>query len=376
MASSHSVTGGVYKARERIHRRMADRRLLAIPASCRRHVCRPGHKGHDDLTSSSPSSGLSPAVCSGHAPPVSAFPKAPLSFKRIRGMSSPGGILNALATALHGSIRTTPSIHRLRLGLLGYLIPFAPLAFVSQCQCRPSRVLSPLVFFPISTHFTAPPEIPSAPTVLQLDALRPIIPDNACILCLTAAAGTELADAYSPDTVIASSPGKEESGPCLSPSVADHPLGPATDHRLGKLLPHQLANQTRAPPRADSSFCSSAYGVLAAVSSCCSPPKGRFLRVTHPSATGNTTSRPTCMYKADSEFSCIPRRNLYPCASYSPGVRSQKYSPPARPSIPLASYTLSILIRSRHQNRKTHIGFRGNQARTDDFHRVKVTLYR
>ncbi|KAK9222241.1 hypothetical protein WN944_010675 [Citrus x changshan-huyou] len=50
MASSHSVTGGVYKARERIHRRMADR----------------------------------------HAPPVSAFPKAPLSFKRIRGISSPG----------------------------------------------------------------------------------------------------------------------------------------------------------------------------------------------------------------------------------------------------------------------------------------------
>ncbi|KAI5570992.1 hypothetical protein BDE02_11G063600 [Populus trichocarpa] len=76
---------------------------------------------------------------------------------------------------------------------------------------------------------------------------------------------------------------------------ADHPLGPATDHRLGKLLPHQLANQTRAPPWADSSFCSSAYGVLAAVSSCCSPPKGRFLRVTHPSATGNTTFRPTCM---------------------------------------------------------------------------------
>nr|GEV46790.1 carotenoid cleavage dioxygenase 1 [Tanacetum cinerariifolium] len=106
-------------------------------------------------------------------------------------------------------------------------------------------------------------------------ALRPIIPDNACILCITAAAGTKLADAYSPDIVIASSPGKEESGPCLSPSMADHPLGPATDHRLGKLLPHQLANQTRAPPRADSSFCSSAYGVLAAVSSCCSPPKGR-----------------------------------------------------------------------------------------------------
>ena len=31
--SFHGVTGGVYKARERIHRRMADRRLLAIPTS-------------------------------------------------------------------------------------------------------------------------------------------------------------------------------------------------------------------------------------------------------------------------------------------------------------------------------------------------------
>ncbi|KAL5067663.1 hypothetical protein RYX36_018550 [Vicia faba] len=89
-----------------------------------------------------------------------------------------------------------------------------------------------------------------------------------------------------------------ESGPCLSRSVADHPLVPATDHRLGKLLPHQLANQTQAPPWVDSSFRSLAYGVLEAVSSCCPPPKGRFLRVTHLSATGNTTSHPTCMCKA------------------------------------------------------------------------------
>ncbi|KAK1405783.1 hypothetical protein QVD17_42519 [Tagetes erecta] len=189
MASSHSVTGGELQPAIRTEDGFLE---LAHPRGIAT-LC-PGH-------------------CSTHAPPVSAFPKAPLSFKRIRGMSSPGGILNALATALHGSIRTAPSIHRLRLGLLGYLIPFAPLAFVSQCQCRPSRVLSPLVFFPISTHFTAPPEIPSAPTVLQLDALRPIIPDNACILCITAAAGTELADAYSPDTVIASSPGKEVHDP-------------------------------------------------------------------------------------------------------------------------------------------------------------------
>ncbi len=32
----HGVTGGVYKARERIHRSIADQRLLAIPTSCRR----------------------------------------------------------------------------------------------------------------------------------------------------------------------------------------------------------------------------------------------------------------------------------------------------------------------------------------------------
>ena len=36
VANFHGVTGGVYKARERIHRRMADRRLLAIPPSRRR----------------------------------------------------------------------------------------------------------------------------------------------------------------------------------------------------------------------------------------------------------------------------------------------------------------------------------------------------
>ena len=36
VASFHDVTGGVYKARERIHRSMADLRLLATPSSRRR----------------------------------------------------------------------------------------------------------------------------------------------------------------------------------------------------------------------------------------------------------------------------------------------------------------------------------------------------
>ncbi len=41
----------------------------------------------------------------------------------------------------------------------------------------------------------------------------------------------------------------QESGPCLSPSVADHPLRPATRLRLGRPLPHQLADATQAPHR-------------------------------------------------------------------------------------------------------------------------------
>ena len=81
------MTGGEYKTRERIHRAVADARLLAIPTSCRRiaaynpnwdqlfeigfilrfryslywplyHVCSPRRKSHADLTSSPPSSRL------------------------------------------------------------------------------------------------------------------------------------------------------------------------------------------------------------------------------------------------------------------------------------------------------------------------------
>jgi hypothetical protein len=44
VTSSHDVTGGVYKARERIHRTIADARLLATPASCRRvAACNPNY---------------------------------------------------------------------------------------------------------------------------------------------------------------------------------------------------------------------------------------------------------------------------------------------------------------------------------------------
>ncbi len=81
---------------------------------------------------------------------------------------SPGGTLNALAPAQKGSIPPTPSVHRLGRGLPGYLILFAPHAFVPQCQLHSREPPTPLVFFLISTHSTATPRIP-----LSSPALKP-----------------------------------------------------------------------------------------------------------------------------------------------------------------------------------------------------------
>src|SRR5260370_9135188 len=65
-----------------------------------------------------------------------------------------------------------PSTHRLGPGLPGYLIPFAPLAFAPQRQKRSSAPLSPPAFLLISTHFTAPPEVPHTPTFLQQSGIE------------------------------------------------------------------------------------------------------------------------------------------------------------------------------------------------------------
>ena len=112
------------------------------------------------------------------------------------------------------------SAHRLGRGLPGYLIPFAPLAFASQRQKGSRTSLSPRAFLPISTHFTAPPEVPGPPTPLEegrirarspvepgdfsdgralppTRALSPVIPNNVRTVRLTAAAGTNLARASS-----------------------------------------------------------------------------------------------------------------------------------------------------------------------------------
>ena len=102
-----------------------------------------------------------------------------------------------------------------------------------------------------------------------------MIPNNACHLRLTAAAGTKLAVASSgpdqfenflgpdnslhpeglhpirgiagsgfrplPNIRYCSPPWR--SGQCLSPDVAGQPLSPATRRSLGKPLPHQLADR-------------------------------------------------------------------------------------------------------------------------------------
>ena len=59
------------------------------------------------------------------------------------------------------------SIHRLGRGLPGYLILFAPHAFVHERQCWPRRLPSPLVFLHISTHFTATRGIPPSSATLE-----------------------------------------------------------------------------------------------------------------------------------------------------------------------------------------------------------------
>ena len=66
----------------------------------------------------------------------------------------------------------TSSIHRLGRGLPGYLILFAPHAFEPQRQLRPSKSPSPLVFLPISTHFTATLGIPLTSSALKLSSLQ------------------------------------------------------------------------------------------------------------------------------------------------------------------------------------------------------------
>ncbi len=70
-------------------------------------------------------------------------------------------MFNGFPTALIQLIALpTPNTHRLQPGLPGYLIPFAPLAFVPHRQARSSLTLSPLVVPQGLSHFTATPGVP------------------------------------------------------------------------------------------------------------------------------------------------------------------------------------------------------------------------
>ena len=97
-------------------------------------------------------------------------------------------MLIVFTPAQKGSIPPTPSIHRLPCGLPGYLILFAPHTFAPQRQLQSSYPPSPLVFLPISTHFTATPGIP-----ITSPALKPYSFNSASIL----EKWTSTADLYS-----------------------------------------------------------------------------------------------------------------------------------------------------------------------------------
>ena len=63
------------------------------------------------------------------------------------------------------------SVHRLRRGLLGYLIPFAPHAFVSQRQTCYSKLPSHLVFLLILMDTTPTPAVPLASPSLKFSSI-------------------------------------------------------------------------------------------------------------------------------------------------------------------------------------------------------------
>lgn len=204
-----------------------------------------------------------------------------------------------VSSATDGVKPPAASAHRLLPGLPGYLIPFAPLAFASQRQKGSRASLSPRAFLRISTHFTAPPEVPGPPTPLQADriratspvepgdfsvgrvdpptrALSPVIPNNVRTVRLTAAAGTNLARPSSRDRSslrlppprqefttrrpssstrrrsVRLAPIAEDSRlqppvgvwAVLSPSVGGQSLNPPRRLSLGVPLPLQLADIT------------------------------------------------------------------------------------------------------------------------------------
>ena len=106
-----------------------------------------------------------------HAPLLVRAPVNSFEFQPC-GRTPQAECLLCLLRHSRGRYPLTPSIHRLQRGLPGYLILFAPHAFAPQRQLRPSKSPSPLVFLPISTHFTATLGIPLTSSALKLSSLQ------------------------------------------------------------------------------------------------------------------------------------------------------------------------------------------------------------
>ena len=129
----------------------------------------------------------------------------------------PGGSLHGFPAAQRRLVAcATPSEHRLRPGLPGYLIRFETLAFVPHRRVRPLEALSPPMVRLGLRDFTPTPDVPlesSGPKPDSFrwtptrwargfpnrlvwpatDALGPIISVITCAAGITAAAGTGLA---------------------------------------------------------------------------------------------------------------------------------------------------------------------------------------
>ncbi len=110
-----------------------------------------------------------------HAPPLVRAPVNSFEFHPCERTPQAGHLTRWLR---HRKGLTPPasSVHRLRLGLPGYLILFAPLAFEHQRQYLAGRPPSQLVFFQISTHSTATPGIPSPSPILKKNSIRSRLP--------------------------------------------------------------------------------------------------------------------------------------------------------------------------------------------------------
>ena len=102
-----------------------------------------------------------------HAAPLVVRPRQFLKVSVLRPYF-PGGELSIFISTPRIFMRyAAPSSQRLRPGLLGYLIRFAPLAFVPHRQIRSRKMPSPSVVFHGLSHFTSPHGILLTPPGLE-----------------------------------------------------------------------------------------------------------------------------------------------------------------------------------------------------------------